>query len=130
MRKQQGMTFVGMLLTMAVVILAAIVVMRAVPVYLQYYSVKQSVKGLNTIPVSSLTGDPYSDVEVLKSRFNKYLDINGLYDFKSDQLVIEPQGPNKFLVKIKYQVIKPLIYNISLLFDFNDTEEVTVGSEN
>ena len=129
MHKQQGMTFIGMLLTMAAVIMAAILVMRAVPVYLQYYSVKQSIKGLNTIPVSSLTGDPYSDVEVLKSRFNKYLEINSLDNLKADQLVIEPDGTNKFIVKLKYQVTKPLLYNVSLLFDFDDTEEVVIGSE-
>ena len=130
MRKQKGMTFIGMLLTMAAVIMAAIVTMRAVPVYLQYYSIIQSIKGLNTVPVSSLTGDSYSDVDVLRGSMNKHLEINGLDNLKPDQLVIVPNGTNKFTVKLKYQVIRPLFYNVSLLFDFNDTEEVVAGSEN
>lgn len=130
MHKQQGMTFIGMLLTMAAVIMAAILVMRAVPVYLQHYTIIQSIKGLNTVPVASLTGDSYADVEVLRRSFDKYLVINGLDNLKADQLVIVPNGTNKFRVSLKYQVVKPLMYNISLLFDFNDTEEVVAGSEN
>lgn len=130
MKKQQGMTFIGMLLTMAAVIMAAILIMRAVPVYMQYYSIIQSVKGLNAVPVSSLTGDSYGDVEVLKSSLNKHFEINGLDNLKENQLVIVPNGENKFTVKLKYQVIRPLLYNVSLLFDFNHTQEVVAGSEN
>ncbi|EHL30372.1 DUF4845 domain-containing protein [Legionella drancourtii] len=130
MHKQQGMTFIGMLLTMATVIIAAILVMRAVPVYLQYYSIIESIKSLNAVPVASLTGDSYSDVEVLRGRLNKHLEINGLDNLKPDQLTIVPNGTNKFTVKLKYQIVRPLLYNISLLFDFNDTQEVVTGSEN
>lgn len=129
-QKQQGMTFIGMLFTMALVIFAALLVMRIVPVYLQHYSVMQSIKGLNSIPVSSLSGDSYGDVDVLRSRLNKYFEINGIDSLKPEQIEIVPDGTNKFIVKLKYQVMKPLFYNIHLLFDFNDSKEVTVGSEN
>ena len=129
MRKQKGMTFIGMLFTIVVLVMAAVVVMRVIPVYLQYYSVLKSIKGLNSIPPSSLTGDPVADVDVLKSTLDKRLDVNDVDAFKENQLTIEPIGANKFRVKLKYQVIKPLVYNISLLFDFAHTEEVVTGSE-
>ncbi|MCW8399945.1 DUF4845 domain-containing protein [Legionella sp. PATHC038] len=129
MRKQHGMTFIGTLLTVVVLVMAAVVIMRIIPVYLQYYSVLKSVKGLNTIPPSTLTGDPIADVNVLKSTLDKRLDINGVESLKENQLSIEPLGANKFRVKLKYQVIKPLVYNMSLLFDFDHTEEVVTGSE-
>ncbi|MCW8407799.1 DUF4845 domain-containing protein [Legionella sp. PATHC035] len=129
MRKQHGMTFIGTLLTVVVLVMAAVVIMRIIPVYLQYYSVLKSVKGLNTIPPSTLTGDPVADVNVLKSTLDKRLDINGVESLKENQLSIEPLGANKFRVKLKYQVIKPLVYNMSLLFDFDHTEEVVTGSE-
>ncbi|WP_454781034.1 DUF4845 domain-containing protein [Legionella sp. WA2022007384] len=129
MQKQKGMTFIGMTLTVALIVMAAIVVMRVIPVYLQYYSVIKSVKGLNALPLSSLSGDPMADVNVLKSTMDKRLNINGVESLKDDQLMVEPIGTNKFRVKVKYQVIKPLVYNISLLFDFDHTEEVVAGSE-
>lgn len=129
MQKQQGMTLIGMLLTMAVVVLAAVVVMRIVPVVIQHYSIVTSIKSLAQTPASSLTGDPVSDVAVLRDSLSKRLDINGLEDLKPDELVITPDGANKFKIQLKYQVIRPLVYNMSLLFNFNSTIEVVVGSE-
>ncbi|KTD73019.1 DUF4845 domain-containing protein [Legionella tucsonensis] len=129
MYKQKGMTFIGMLFTVVVIIMAATIVMRVVPVYLQYYSIIKSIKGLNEVSPSSLTGDPMVDVNALKSSLDKRLDINGVESLKGNQLMIEPIGANKFRVKLKYQVIKPLVYNVSLLFDFDHTEEVITGSE-
>ena len=129
MRKQQGMTLVGMLLTMATIVILAIVVIQVVPVYLQYYSVVHSAKSLNSVPRSSLTGDSLSDVGLLRSSMMKRLEINGLDDLKENELIITPDGTNKFKVHIKYQVVKLLVYNVSLQFNFDDTEEVEPGSE-
>ncbi|HHT0593570.1 TPA: DUF4845 domain-containing protein [Legionella anisa] len=129
MHKQKGMTFIGMLFTVVVIVMAATIVMRVVPVYLQYYSIIKSIKGLNEISPSSLAGDPMADANVLKSTLDKHLNVNGIESLKENQLMIEPIGVNKFRVKLKYQVIKPLVHNISLLFDFNHTEEVVTGSE-
>ncbi|KTD51277.1 DUF4845 domain-containing protein [Legionella quateirensis] len=130
MQKQKGMTLIGMLFTVIVVVMAAIVVMRVVPVYIQHYSIVQSIKGLNSTPASTLTGDSYTDIDTLRKSLTKRFDINGVDDLKNDQLVISPDGPNKFKVKLKYQVVKPLVYNMSLLVDFDDTYEVVAGSEN
>lgn len=130
MRKQQGMTLIGMLLTMAIVVMAAVVVMRIVPVMIQHYSIVSAIKSLNQTPASSLTGDPISDTGYLRSSLSKRLDINGLDELKENELVIVPDGEKKFKARLKYQVVKPLVLNVSLLFDFNDTIEVVVGSEN
>jgi len=129
MQKQQGMTLIGMLLTMAVVVLAAIVVMRIVPVVIQHYSIINSIKSLDQTPASSLTGDPATDVQLLQDSLSKRFDINGLQDLKPEELIITPDGANKFKIQLKYQVTRPLVYNVSLLFDFNRTIEVVVGSE-
>ncbi|WP_115707004.1 DUF4845 domain-containing protein [Legionella sainthelensi] len=130
MYKQKGMTFVGTVLTIIAIVIAATVIMRVVPVYLQYYSIIKSIDDLNSIPASNLTGDSMQDINELKSVLDKHLDINGITSLKENQLTIEPLGANKFMIRLKYQVRKPLIYNVSLLFDFNHSEEVVAGSEN
>lgn len=130
MQKQNGMTLIGMLLTVIVFVMVGIVTIRIVPVYLQHYSVIQSIKSLNSTPTSSLSGDPIADIAVMRQSLTKRLDINGLEDFKDDQLQFTQSNESSYTVKLKYQIIKPLVYNISLLFDFNDTEEVKPGSEN
>lgn len=129
MQKQQGMTLIGMLLTVAVVVMAGIVVMRIVPVYLQHYSIVQSIKALNSTSKSTLTGDPMSDATALRASITKRLDINSLQDLKPNELTITPVEGEKYLFKLDYQVIRPLVYNISLMFDFKDTIEVKPGSE-
>ncbi|HAZ7571737.1 DUF4845 domain-containing protein [Legionella sp. PATHC032] len=130
MRKQQGMTLIGMLFTAVVVVMAGIFVMRIAPVYIQHYSILHSVKSLNSTSASSLSGDPLTDVATLRESVTKRLDINGIDDLKPGELVITPSGPNKFKIKLKYRVIKPLIYNMSILFNFEDNFEVIAGSEN
>jgi len=130
MKKHQGMTLIGMLLTMIVLVISGIVVMRIVPVYLQYYSIVESIKALNSTPESSLIGDPLSDARFLRASITKRLDINSLQDLKGKELSIVPLDGKKFQVKIDYQVTRPLVYNMSLLFDFKNTIEVKPGSEN
>jgi cell division protein FtsL len=130
MRKQQGMTLIGMLFTVVVVVFAAIVVMKIIPIYLQHYSIVQSIKGLNSTSSSEMTGDSYTDISTLRKSLTKRLDINGVEDLKSEQLVISPSGTNTFKVQLKYQAIRTLVYNISILVDFDDTYVVVTGSEN
>ncbi|KTD75273.1 DUF4845 domain-containing protein [Legionella waltersii] len=129
MQKQKGLTFVSFLANMVLLVMVVIVVIRIIPVYYQYYSIMSTVKSLNSTPVSSMTGEQMSDMAVLRDSFSKRLEINGLDDLKTDQLTFTPSGMNKFTVRVKYQVIKPLVYNVSLLFDFDSTREVIVGSE-
>ncbi|KTD56199.1 transmembrane protein [Legionella sainthelensi] len=130
MYKEKGMTLIGTVLTIIAIVIAATVIMRVVPVYLQYYSIIKSIDDLNSLPASNLTGDSMQDINELKGVLDKHLDINGITSLKENQLTIEPLGANKFMIRLKYQVIKPLIYNVSLLFDFNHSEEVVAGSEN
>lgn len=130
MQKQKGMTLVGMLFTAAVVVILAIITMRIVPVYLQHYSVVQSIKALNETPPSSLSGDPAADTMVLRDSLDKRLDINGVEELARNQIIITPNGPRKYKVKLKYNVVRPLVYNMKLMFDFDEIYEVTVGSEN
>ncbi|KTD64983.1 DUF4845 domain-containing protein [Legionella shakespearei] len=130
MHKQKGMTLIGMLLTAAVVVITAVIIMRIVPVYLQHYSIVDSIKSLSTTPELSLSGDPALDTMELRKSLDKRLDINGVEDLKPNQISIVPSGPKKYKVKLKYQVVRPLVYNMKLLFDFDELYEVTVGSEN
>ena len=130
MNAQRGMTLIGMLLTMAVVVLGGLVFMQTVPVYLQYYSIKQSIKTLSEVPPSSLSGDSLMDAQFLRDSLSKRLDISGISSIKEDQIKVIPLALNRFKVSVKYQVINPLIYHANLLFDFDETYEVKVGSEN
>ena len=130
MQKQQGMTIIGMLFTAIIVVIAAIVVMRCVPVYLHHYSIVHSIKSLNATPLTALTGDTSLDVDFLRKDLNKHLDVNGIDPLKDDELIITDEGENRYQIILKYQVVRSLVYNINLLFTFDETYEVVPGSEN
>ena len=70
-----------------------------------------------------------SNVSVMKSKLLAQLDINGVQALKNDQIKIVPTEDGKYLVSIKYKVIKPLIYNVSLMFDFDEAENISVNSK-
>lgn len=130
MQKQKGMTLIGMLMTVAILVIVGITIMRIVPVYMQHYSIVNSIKSLNSTPIASLSGDPISDIAVLKRSLNKRLDINGIEDLRDDQILMSPDGEHKFKARLKYQVVRSLVYNMYLLFSFDETFQVVAGSEN
>jgi len=129
MRKHQGLTLIGMLLTMATVVVLGILVMRVVPVYIHHYEVISSLKTLNKIPSDEFSADAAANSEVIKARLIKLFYVNGIDQIKPDQIVIGPGEDGKFNISVKYQVIVPVFANAKLLFDFEADQEVNTGGE-
>ncbi|STX29357.1 transmembrane protein [Legionella beliardensis] len=125
MRKQQGVTFIGVVLLAATIVILGVLIMRIVPVYIQNYEVKSSIKALNNVRNEDMT----FDAESLKQKLLNQLYINGIDTIKADNVTIVPTDQeNHYRVTVNYLVIKPLVYNISLLFKFNESQEVTVDT--
>ncbi|WP_131781399.1 DUF4845 domain-containing protein [Legionella gresilensis] len=124
MNKQKGITLIGFLLTAAIIVIVGILVMRVVPVYIQNYEVKSSIKSLGNIK-----GDETLDAGSLKQKLMNQLYINGINDIPAENISVTPTDQeNLFLVTVKYDVIRPIISNVNLLFKFNESQEVTVDS--
>ena len=129
MHHQKGMTLIGMLLTMATVIITGIVVMRVVPVYLEYYEVTSSMKALNTLPATDFSSDPEVNANVLRTKLLNQLYVNSIESITPEQIKLTPDEQGHFNLSIKYQVIKPLVANVSLLFNFEASQEVTSSAQ-
>ncbi len=129
MRKHQGMTLIGMLLTLAVVVISGVVLMRIVPVYIEQFEVMSSMKALNSLPATEFSADPYANASVLKSRLLNQLYVNSIESITPDEIKIAPDQNGVFIVSVKYQVTRPLVANIRLLFDFEASQEVKVSAE-
>lgn len=128
MNKQKGMTLIGMILTLAIVVIAGIIVMRVVPVYIQHYSISQSIHALNRIPQEDLSSNPATNARLLKDKLKNQFYINGV-DVPVEKVKIIPDRKGGFQVLVNYKVIKPLVGNISLLFQFDLTKEVHPGGQ-
>lgn len=129
MRKHQGMTLIGMLLTMAVVIISGVVVMRVVPVYLEYYEVASSMKALNALPATDFSTDPMANAAVLRTKLLNQLYVNSIVSITPEKIKMTPDGKGNIQVSIKYQTIRHLVGNVSLLFDFDASQEVKISAE-
>lgn len=129
MRKQNGFTVFGMLVLIFCLVVILILITRVVPVYIDEYQVKNSIRSLRDLDSSFFSDDPMTNVSVLKSKLVTQLDINNIKDIKNNQIQIVPGDEGKYLVRIKYTVIKPLLYNVSLIFDFDEAEEISVNSK-
>lgn len=125
-----GLTFIGMLLTMAIAIFLGLFAMRIIPVYIQHYNVVQALNGLHSLPQEATVSDDSSSNEIsLKKSLQKQFEIDNINDITDNNIVITPHSSNQYTVTIKYQVTRPLIGNIDLLFNFENSTEVTLGSQ-
>ena len=127
MIKQKGMSFIGMLFTTAVVVILGISAMKIVPVYIQHYSVVNSVKALSNLDPSIMTMSQEMNVAELRKKLENQLYVNEVDELVKKGIKIKPRGQNDYLVILDYTTTRPLFFNISLLFTFKDDIEVHIG---
>lgn len=129
MRNQQGMTLIGMLVVVAAVVVAGVLLMRVVPVYIQHQAVVGSVRSMNRLPASEFGLSSEMNVHLLKKKLYHQFYVNGVDEVVKEGVSVKPEGMHTYRVTVKYQAIRPLVANISLLFDFEDSIEVNIGKD-
>lgn len=112
-KKQRGMTFMGVVIIGAIIIFAAMLVMKLVPSYIEYKSVKQVIDKIAKEP--NLAN--MSKQEII-SEFDKGANIGYITVIKGSDLTIAKNAAGGQEVTAEYQVITPLVGNISALLDF------------
>lgn len=113
MQKQRGMTFIGLVLTVAAIVFVAIIGMKLVPAYLEFMSVKKAITNIANQP----NFKEMNKKDIYES-FNKTAVIDNIDSIKAKELIISQtdQGP---VVTAEYQVVVPLMGNVSALLDFH-----------
>ena len=127
MRNQQGLTLIGMLLTLMAVVIIGILILKVTPVYIEHYSVIKSANSLNTLPAEDFGYNSSENMIVLKKKLISQLYINGVDELVKNGISIKPKDQFTYVVTIKYQVVEPLIFNANLLFKFDDSIEVNIA---
>lgn len=116
LKKQAGMTLLGMLLVCASLVLVGLVAMKVLPAYQQYYAVKMVMSGLNKEPLGSMSQ------KEIKDAFERRADIGYVTAVKSSDLLIDKNSAGVTVATVKYQVVEPLFGNLSILLDFSTQE--------
>ena len=117
-KKQQGLTLMGFVMVLAVVGVFAFVGLKLFPVYSEYYSVVSDMKGVQSEPgVAQM-----SPAEVRDKLFRRFY-ISYVESVKAEHVKITRN--NGYNLNVKYEVRRPLIYNLDFVAKFEKTVDLT-----
>lgn len=117
-RTQSGMTLIGFVIVLAVVGLFAYVGMKLVPMYSEYYAVKQALKGLASEP-----GIADRDPAKIQDLFFRRLYISYAENVKPENVDIK-RGDDGWVMTVDYEIRKPIIGNLDVVGKFKATENL------
>lgn len=120
MRKQQGMTFIGLVLTIAGIVFVAVIAMKLTPAYLEFLSVKKA--------ITKIANDPsFSSMSTkeIQSQFDRTAAIDDIKVIKGADLEVLKEEGGKPVVTAEYQAVVPLVANVSALLDFTASTDTT-----
>ena len=121
-RKQGGMTMLGFLITLSVVILFLFCGMKIVPMYIEYYSVKKALASIaNEQDTSSATKDK------IRAMFARHITIDYVKIIKPEMLQIQTTDSGFNLV-VDYERREELIANLDVVGRFHAEQAVVRGA--
>ena len=121
-RKQRGITMLGFLITLCLVIFFAYCAMKIVPMYIEYYSVK---KALASIASDAQAAD--ATKEKIRSNFARHMQIDYVATVKPEMLKIESTDTGYDLI-MNYERREPLFANLDVVGKFNAQQAVVRGA--
>ncbi len=117
---QKGMSWVGWLLTLALVAFAVSTAMKIVPHYLDYMSMTKIIEAVETNKGLDITtvSEFYSYVE-------KSMQLNSIRDIDLNKALKVTVENNAFNAHLNYEQREPLIKNIDVVIKFD--KQLSVG---
>jgi hypothetical protein len=108
------MSLLGFVITLCVAGLFVYFGMRVFPMYYEYYSVKQALKGLQNEP-----GIAEQDVGSIKTLFFRRLDISYSENVKPQNVKLERGENGGWKMTVDYEIRKPLFANLDIVGKFH-----------
>ena len=119
-QQQRGMTAIGWLLVIAIVLFFFFIGIKLLPAYIDYFNVSSVLSTLKKEPgIGSMT-----QAEVT-TKIMKNLDINMVNDVQAGDIYISQAG-NLRTIEIDYGVQRKLFANVDILIRFNNKVEVPI----
>lgn len=122
MRKQAGVSLVGMLIIASLAAFFLLLGFRSVPAYSEYFAIK---KVLNAM-AKEATKD--TTVAQLRKDFEKRAYIDYVETVGPEDLLVTKEG-GKLVLALEYERRVPVVANISLVFEFNPTTSEKPAAE-
>ncbi|MFS8138362.1 MAG: DUF4845 domain-containing protein [Thermomonas sp.] len=120
-RKHSGMTMIGFLITLAVIMLFIYCGMKIVPMYTEFYSVKKALASLAAEPDITNTSK-----EKIRELFFKRLYMSYANNVKPEALKIESRDDG-YLMTVDYERREELIANLDIVGKYHAEQALTRG---
>lgn len=115
-RRENGMTYLGMLIMLIVIAFFAIVLIKVAPLYMEHFKVKSSLDSLAQEAKDDQS--VLSPIEIEKHLLNR-LSINDVQHVTKDDIKITRDG-RKMVVEVDYEARVTLFDNLDLVARFPD----------
>lgn len=119
--KQDGITFIGLLVVLGVIGFFAMLALKIAPIYVDHYKVKASLESLKTD--KDITSKSRKDILIALSKRWQIDDIDSV----SQDNVTVTKDMYQVSVQIVYDVQQPIFGNIEVLVHFDDQIEVSAN---
>jgi hypothetical protein len=118
MRKQHGMTLIGMLIVAFIAGIFVLAGIRLIPVYLEYMSVNSAMDSMKRDLDGSNAGPGQ-----IRTAISRRFDIDNVSSISARDIVIE-RTANGYVVRADYERRAPFLANVYFLVDFRKSVEV------
>lgn len=111
--KQKGMTFLGFVIVTVIALTPFLAAIKIAPNYIEFFSVKKVLVSTSKKPsFNSMT-----KAEIVQS-FDKSAGTNYITVVNGRDLIFTTGANGSKVIGIQYEVVEPLIFNLSALMDF------------
>jgi hypothetical protein len=117
-RQTRGMTLIGFLMVLALVLFAAYLGIKLVPIYLNHFSVVSEMRAIASEPGAANTAP-----QTLRRQLMTRLDLSYVKHVEPENIRVERSDGTRLIVK--YEVEEHLIGNIDAIISFNRVEQLS-----
>jgi len=118
-RKQRGLSAMGTLVVLVLVVGAITLVLKLAPHYIDYYTMRSVIDGLPPQDVRGMTRTSLNDM--LEKRFK----INNLRGFKIRDIINVDRSRDGTVLELKYERREHLFFNVDVVITFEKRYEYT-----
>ncbi|MBK8181682.1 MAG: DUF4845 domain-containing protein [Candidatus Competibacteraceae bacterium] len=115
LESERGMTLIGMLLLIIVIAFIALIAMKVVPMYVQYYSIKSTIESIRKEPQLA-----QMSAQDIHNGIQKRFDIGYVSNLTARDLKIRNESGGRVL-DLVYQDERALFYGLSVVLKVNES---------
>ncbi len=111
MRDQKGMSVIGIIVILVVIGIVAVLGLKTVPPYIEYFQIKKAVSGI------AASGETRGTVADVRKAFDRRAQIDDIQAIGSADLEITKEG-SELVIAFSYPKKVHLFSQVNLLFEF------------